>query len=115
MYGVGYGRDESGKHSNARKYARMSLLEDEEECQNIYADRREAFEEARLFCARGDDAATPCDGDTALMVKFEDKWYIRGVMLTYRKWTLNGTCVFNKPLLYEDIAQHSQWVVAQMK
>lgn len=119
IYGVGSGLDDSGKHSNIRKYVRMSLQsaeeENEEACKEIYADRSEAFDEAKLFCAKGDETATPCEGDTSLVMKFEDKWYIRAIMLAYRKWTLNGTCVYNRPLLYEDIAQHSQWIIAQMK
>ncbi|KAG5666070.1 putative CLIP domain-containing serine protease B15, partial [Polypedilum vanderplanki] len=100
MFGVGYGRDESGKVSNIRKYARMSLIADENTCKEIYLDRSEAFDETKLFCAQGDETSTPCESDTSLVMKFEDKWYIRGVMLTYRKWTSNGTCVYNKPLLY---------------
>lgn len=114
LYGIGYGRDESGNYSNKRKFAGMNLIADQV-CREVYTDRSSAFDEAKLFCAKGNGIETPCDGDTSLVMKVDDKWYIRGMMLTYRQWTSNRTCVYDKPLLYEYLGTHSQWILAQMK
>lgn len=112
MFAVGYGKDETGKHSKVRKYSRM-MHTPNEVCRDVYADRSSAFESSKLFCAQGNEHETPCDGDTPLIMKFEDKWYIRGIMISFRYWMSNETCVYNKPLLYEDIAYHAHWILSQ--
>lgn len=112
MYSFGYGKDDTGKFSKNRKFSKMSYTS-QKVCREIYTDRLTAFEYSKLFCAQGDEHQTPCDGDTPLIMKFNDRWFIRGIMLTFRFWNSNGTCVHNRPLLYEDIAAHSHWILSQ--
>lgn len=114
LYGVGYGRDESGNFSGIRKHAKVSV-KDEEYCKYIYTDALEIFNETKLLCVQGNGRETPCFRDTPLFVKFNEKWYLRGILLRLRYWTSNGTCIADKPLLYEDISQNSQWILSQIK
>lgn len=113
LFSNGYGKDDTGKFSTLRKYARMTFTS-HDVCRATYSDRPSAFEYTKLFCAQGSNVnETPCEGDIPLIMKSDDKWFIRGIMINYRLWKTNGTCVFNKPLLYEDVAHHAHWIQAQ--
>lgn len=114
LYGVGYGKDETGHFSGVRKHAKVSL-QDMDECKLVFVDALDIFNETKLLCVKGSGKETPCFRDTPLFVKFNDKWYLRGVLLRLRFWTSNGTCILDKPLLYEDISQNSQWILSQIK
>lgn len=114
IYGVGYGKDDTGSFSGVRKHAKVSL-KDEGLCREVYSDALDVFNETKLLCVQGNGRETPCFRDTPLFVKFNDKWYLRGILLRLRYWVSNGTCIFDKPLLYEDVAQNYQWILSQIK
>lgn len=113
LYAVGYGIDESGKNSNIRKYAKVTLTS-KSACDNEYSNRLNYVREAKAFCVFGSDSGMACERDEYLFVKFFDKWYLRGTLARYYKLD-DGTCNTQKPLLYEELARHSKWIQTQIE
>lgn len=113
-YSVGYGVDESGKASNARKYSRVSLV-DLERCERSFGNYPNIFHETNAFCAQGSSAESPCDFDDFLFVKFNGQWYLRGVLLLNFHFDNFKTCNYNEPALFQDMALHVGWIQNQVR
>lgn len=113
MYAVGYGLDWSGKLSNIRKYAKVSIV-NQNDCENKFSRQKseKLFPEGKLFCIRGQDG-TPCEYDNHLFVKVNEKWYLRG-LIELRFVYDNKTCVDRDSTLCEDIARHTRWIQSQI-
>lgn len=109
FYTAGYGADESGKVSNIRKYARISLVE-LQRCVNSYEKYQNIFHETNAFCAQGSSSESACDFDDFLFVKFNDRWYLRGLSLLNFHFDNFNTCNYNEPVLYQDMAQLVSWI-----
>jgi hypothetical protein len=111
IYAVGYGNDENGIVTNVRKHAKVILM-DQNECEEKYSKWLKNFlSENKAFCVIGDDNGSPCEYDECLFVKFNGKWYLRGIYI--RSWIYpNGSCYVgpSKPFLYHDIATNIKWI-----
>jgi hypothetical protein len=110
IYAVGYGRDENGIVSNVRKHAKVTLMH-QNECEEKYSKRKNFLSVNKSFCVIGDENGSPCEFDTCIFVKFNEKWFLRGFLL--RKFAYpNGSCVVgpSDPFLYHDIAQNVEWI-----
>lgn len=114
IYGVGYGRDYTGKDSKVRKYVQVKLTE-KSRCDNEFED----FDKIKGICIKSDNGA-PCWNDDTLFVKYNGKWYLRGLFsraFVWEQWFLteiinfgDKTCNTFKPFGYEDVAQLTQWI-----
>lgn len=113
FYSVGYGLDESGKPSNNRKYSRVSLV-DLQSCEKTFEYYQNVFHETDAFCAKGTTAESPCDFDDMLFVKFNERWFFRGILLLNFHFDNFQTCNYNEPVLFEDMAQHTRWIQSQI-
>jgi dynein heavy chain len=115
MFAVGYGRDENGIVSNVRKHAKV-VLTDQNECQEKYHDLKMFFRESKAFCVTGTENESPCEFDECLFVKFNEKWYLRGIALRRFYYSDKSCGVGNSfPSLYQDIAKNSKWIQTKLK
>jgi len=112
-YGVGYGRDESGKNSEIRKHVKMNIKTDSY-CNQYWNDRIANAPQSKYFCAKGDGTSTTCNYDDPLYIKMNGIWFIRGLLSMMFEFD-NGTCNPTKPMLYEDLAFYKNWIAANMK
>lgn len=107
-YAAGYGKNENGVMTYLRKHARVNLV-DQEICEEKYSN--EIFEKIKAFCVVGDAYGRPCDQDETLFIKFNGKWFLRGINAT----PPNNNCSYDLPYLYEDISQHSEWILSNIE
>jgi uncharacterized protein YebE (UPF0316 family) len=110
IYAVGYGRDENGSKTNVRKHAKVTLM-DQNMCEEKYSHVKNFFNENKSFCVIGDKNGSPCAYDDCLFVKFNEKWYLRGILLRMIVNT-DGSCFVgsSNPFLYHDIATNIKWI-----
>lgn len=113
FYSVGYGVDESGKVSNVRKYSRVSLV-DLPRCERGFGNYPNIFHETNVFCVQGSSSESPCDFDDFLFVKFNERWYLRGLLLLNFHFDNFNTCNYGEPILFQDMAQHVRWIQSQV-
>lgn len=113
LYAAGYGRDWSGEVSNIRKHAKVSLTT-QQDCETKFSRQNEEnlFPEGKLFCIRGVDGV-PCEYDNHLFVKYNERWYLRG-LIELRFVYGNKSCVEKDPILCEDIARNTRWIQSQI-
>lgn len=110
IFVAGYGVDESGKISNIKKHAKVTLT-DNATCRSKYS---KITEEIKYLCIKGSKQGAPCDYDRYIFVKYFDKWFVRGVFLKRFVFS-NGTCRVDDPFLFEDIAKHTKWIQTQIE
>jgi uncharacterized protein YebE (UPF0316 family) len=110
IYAVGYGRDENGIVSNVRKHAKVTLM-NHNDCEEKYSFAKTFFNKNKSFCVIGDKNESPCLFDGCLFVKFNGKWYLRGILLRMFTYS-NGSCAVGSsyPFLYHDIAKNIKWI-----
>lgn len=114
IYAVGYGVDETGKTSNVKKHTKMNLV-DQEKCKESHKREPNVFTSTKVFCTTSSERfATPCDYDYHLFVKYNNKWYLRGALISYDRYNDN-TCRSGSPALYEDLAAYKNWIKAQVE
>jgi hypothetical protein len=110
IYAVGYGRDENGIVTNVRKHAKVTLM-DQNVCKEKHSDVKNFSSKNKSFCVIGDENGSPCDFDECLFVKFNGKWYLRGILLRMFFYP-NRSCKVgpSHPFLYHDIATNIKWI-----
>jgi len=100
-YAVGYGDDESCKASGVKKHIRMTI-KSEAYCKNFNS-------QGEFFCAESDEAGTACEYDEPLYTKLNGVWFVRGIMNSL----VNAEHSECSTILYEDISQFGEWIVAK--
>lgn len=120
IYAAGYGRDGDGKASNIKKHSRVKLVETSE-CNREYSN----FNQLKGICIRPDGNGAPCINDETLYVKYNRKWYLRGIFSRQTVWEQlilrdvvnfgHNTCSFFHPFGFEDVAQFSDWIEKEVK
>jgi hypothetical protein len=110
IYAVGYGRDENGIVTNVRKHAKVTLM-DQNVCEEKYSNLRNYFSENKPFCVIGDKNESPREFDESLFVKFNEKWFLRGILLSTFTYP-DGSCYVGPsyPFLYHDVASNIKWI-----
>lgn len=113
MYAVGFGNDHSGSVSIRRKHIAMNLTPNEI-CKRFFKKAFDKIEnDEEFFCARGNGYETPCKHDKALYAKINGQWYLKAMSSMFKLFK-NNTCSAKAPVLYEDMAPHSNWIIKTM-
>jgi hypothetical protein len=115
IYAVGYGRNEKGELTNARKYAKMTLIS-RSACKVQFDGQQNFMRESSTFCVKGsEDDGSPCHQDESIFVKYNGKWYWKGFSVIRFYLTSNSNICSISPVLYEDSAQYTDWIRNQIE
>jgi hypothetical protein len=114
IYAVGYGRNEKGELTNARKYARMTTVS-KSACKAQFDGQQNFMKESSTFCVKGSKDGSPCHQDESLFVKYNGKWYWKGFSVIRFYLTSNPNTCSISPVLYEDSAQYTEWIRSQIE
>ncbi|KAG5669911.1 hypothetical protein PVAND_000201 [Polypedilum vanderplanki] len=112
-FAVGYGRDETGRKTLNRKHVHVTII-DQKKCEKFYNKEFQIANETKLFCTIGDGDSGPCIYDDMLYIKVNAHWYLKGILTTSYVFD-DGSCVTDRPTLYEDITPIISWIIDQMK
>lgn len=113
FYVVGFGIDENGV-SNVKKHLRVNLINDAD-CKKKHFREENVFKSTNAFCISANEQdAAPCDYDYHLFVKNNNKWYLRGTLISFQRSSFGG-CVASYYPMYEDMAKYKSWIQAQIE
>lgn len=100
IYSIGFGKSE------ALKYTKVSII-DQKVCKENYKNFVSiSFFSTKTFCV----AENSCATNQAISIKFDGKWYLRGIYSKYLRKRDDKKCLLDKPILYEDLAQHTPFL-----
>jgi hypothetical protein len=101
-YGVGYGWYKNRIVTGIRKYAPMTIIDDDE-CKGVWIEWIENTSSLKYFCAKGDENNFGYDYDSPLFMKIKGKWFLRGFWL--------GVDTESEIMIYEDqSANFVDWI-----
>lgn len=115
-YGVGYGKDQSGKITGIKKHVPLTI-DSQENCKNTFVSLQIPDLARKYFCASGRVNNIIGKYDTPLYLKVTDKWYLRGLINLRFQVADDDKEITDssKPLLYENIAVYTNWIQNQIK
>lgn len=111
---VGWGRTETGDIATKAKVLEVPIVS-ESEC--LRADPSFAhITSNRTFCAGGRNGAGPCDGDSGggLVLKRNNKWYLRGIISVALANQKTKICDTNSFVVYTDTAKFQDWIMSYL-
>lgn len=111
IYAVGYGKSGANDLTNARKYAKMYKVT-QEDCRAQFGGQLNFMEKTRTFCVKGNNEGSPCHGDESLFVKFNEKWYWAGFSVIRFYQSSNPNICSISPVLYEDATKYTDWLLS---
>lgn len=98
IYSVGLDEDQL----DGIKYSNVSIV-DQNYCRGNYSKIfPNALSQTKTFCIANEDNF--CNANDAILVKYEERWYLRGIYSKYLRYKGSDSCIIDKPILYEDIA-----------
>jgi hypothetical protein len=109
---VGYGRDENGMKTLTKKHVHVTVTDDKK-CEESFTHEFQVANETKLFCTLGNGKSGPCIYDDQLYNKIDSHWYLKGILTTSFLFE-DGSCVVDKPSLYEDITPLVPWILKQI-
>jgi len=110
VFGVGFSDDEK---EGQRKHYPMTVR-NQAYCERYWKGYLQNSTKSKYFCAKGNGMGGMCYGDSAVYIKVDSVWYIRGIA-NLMKVFATKTCDFKVPILNEDIAFYYKWIKRQIE
>lgn len=107
-YAVGWGQDDTGGDSKVKNFAPVPV-KSQLDCEYFWSEYLRRGGSNKFFCAGGDGRRSACYRDQPLYYKTSNKWIIRG-LISIAANLPDNKCDLNKPVLYEDVGQYSNWL-----
>lgn len=118
-YGVGFGSDENrtilgrDQFLGLKKHVPMKV-QSMEQCRSFWNESLKASSTSEYFCAKGqDNNSSVYLLDDPFYLRMGERWYLRGLLQTLQTH-VNGSIVFDKPVLYEDTGKVFGWIQEQI-
>ncbi|XP_053667548.1 testisin-like [Anopheles marshallii] len=113
---IGFGRDETGNVSNTLREASIPVVSHI----TCIESNRNAFAyhlTSNMFCAGNRDGIGACNGDSGggLFFKFNDVWYIRGVVSFTKPHQNTLICDTKEYTVFTDVAKYLKWIQPHMR
>ncbi|XP_050079745.1 uncharacterized protein LOC126567572 [Anopheles maculipalpis] len=108
---VGFGFTEAKAVSNTLKQTLVGVV-DPLTCINSDRDVFGNQLTSNMVCARGQEGASACSGDSGggMFVEVEGKWYVRGIVSFIPRLTQEGLCDAKSYTAFTDVTKYVDWI-----